>query len=617
MAAYTSPTDAESGLTAAFSPSTPQQTAAIKTAAALVPTTGAPADGSAPKTDSSGSTGGSTGNPAPQPTGSDSAYYSRISGNPDTTVIAPSPQSVEEIQAEKSKAAQAEINSLNSYYADLSAEQGVINAKNDRSTAAISTLSGLAGSTEANVAQQETTSKNQQATAKIQHEQEVAIQGILSKIRSDAVTEARQQRLDYNQSVTDSIANRAALQKEAADHVTNLTAAGVTADGLKTSDPTSYAHLLKQYGGDEAALKGAFVLNTPKDQILGTSVVGGSMVISRKNPITGKVTVESVDLGLPKGTVQVADAGGYILFGKAGADGKWDGDMGTTTKINKTLSPADAAKNGTGNGGSTDLSSLPAAAQATLKTNGFTGYNTSTQTLASDLVDGRMAPADLSKRTTGSSSYNDVLTAADKYALATTGKHFDISKANRDYKFATNISTQNTLNYLGSLVGSDNGSGITAGGNLDALINLSKSVAEPKGLLGFGQTTFPALNQADQWAKLQSGDPQIAGYYTTMLEVSDQIAKVLQGGGTGSGTSDAKLAQAQGLFQKGFTKEQVAEVAGSLKTLLANRATSMIKDNPYLSDYATQFGVKQGAAPSSGGGNIVTAPDGTQIQITD
>lgn len=211
------------------------------------------------------------------------------------------------------------------------------------------------------------------------------------------------------------------------------------------------------------------------------------------------------------------------------------------------------------------------------------------QSLAQELITGNLAPSDLSKRSTGVGSYSDIITAANKLSLDQTGKPFDIAKANTDYKFANNPQTQNTLNYLGSLVGSVDGS---SPGNLDQLVSLSSQVSEPKGLLGLGQTSFPALNNATQWAKLATGDPLIAAYYSTLLEVSDQVAKVLQGGGSG-GTSDAKLAQAQSLFQKGFTKDQVAAVAGTLKGLLANRATSMIKDNPYLSSYAQEFGITQ------------------------
>lgn len=262
--------------------------------------------------------------------------------------------------------------------------------------------------------------------------------------------------------------------------------------------------------------------------------------------------------------------------------------------LQKTRLDIQVAQQNLNGGPANVLASVPPEQAAALKANGFSNYNTQTQSLAQQLATGQMAPADLSKRSTGESPYNNILTAANAYSLATTGKPFNIAQADRDYKFATNVQTQNTLNYLGSLVGTDDGNGNLAGGNLDQLISQSQALGNTK-----GQGSLPDINDAVQWAKLQTGNPQVAAYYTTMLEVSDQIAKVLQGGGTGSGTSDAKLAQAQALFQKGFTPDQVSAVAGSLKGLLANRASSMIGDNPYLSDYATQFGVNTGSKDSS------------------
>lgn len=243
------------------------------------------------------------------------------------------------------------------------------------------------------------------------------------------------------------------------------------------------------------------------------------------------------------------------------------------------------------------VSSLTPTAQKALKDNGFLSFKSGVQDLAMQLVNGMIAPSELSKRaSSGGMSYNDILTAANKYSQATTNKSFDIAKADRNYKFASNPATQNTLNYLGSLVGSDNGTGL-AGGNLDQLITMSKQRAtgydSSKWGHGFAPSNLPPLTNVEQWAKINTGDPQMAAYYGTLLEVSDQVAKILQGGGAGGGTSDAKLAQAASLFAKGFTPDQIEAVASSLKELLASRAAGIVRDNPYLSDYATQFGVKQ------------------------
>lgn len=293
--------------------------------------------------------------PSPTDTTSPSAstdYYSRT-GYTDTPLAAPTPQTEEAIQAKKSAAAQGEINSLNDYYASLVKEQATINDKNDRSTAAISTLTGLAGSSEADVAQQKTTQQGQQATDKIKAEQQATIQQLLGKIRSDAATEARQQRLDYNDTVTGNIANRAATAKMQADqlaaageHIKNLTATGVTPEGLKTTDPASYDYLLKQYGGDAQALKGAFLLNTPQDQILDKRVEGGKYIVARQNPLNGKVTLDSIDLGLPPSYTKTIDAGNRILA----VPDNWDGDPSKLISINKGLTPDQAGQNAGGGG---------------------------------------------------------------------------------------------------------------------------------------------------------------------------------------------------------------------------------------------------------------------------
>src|SRR5207248_2193137 len=152
------------------------------------------------------------------------------------------------------------------------------------------------------------------------------------------------------------------------------------------------------------------------------------------------------------------------------------------------------------------------------------------------LVEGNIDPTQLSKR---SQDYNAKIQQANEYSISKYGKPFDLAQAQGDYKFANNPSTQNTLRYLNSLTGADN-----KGGNLGALIALSNRIT---------RTDFPALNDAAAWAKIQTGNPQMASYFTAVTEVADQVAKILQGGGSGSGTSDAKLKQAAELFQKGFS----------------------------------------------------------------
>ena len=184
---------------------------------------------------------------------------------------------------------------------------------------------------------------------------------------------------------------------------------------------------------------------------------------------------------------------------------------------------------------------------------------------ASQLVDANEDPSQMTKR---EKNYDQVMNAADDYSMKTYGVHWSPAQASIDFKYAQNPQTQNTLRYLNSLTGKDGKSG-----NLGQLISLSNKIT---------RTDFPALNDAVAWGKIESGDPQMAAYRATLTEVSDQVAKILQGGGTGSGTSDTKLKQAQSLFDQRFSKTQIQAIAGSLQPLLGNRQREMIGDNRYL-----------------------------------
>lgn len=207
-------------------------------------------------------------------------------------------QSVDEIQSNKLKLAQAEIDALGAYYQGLKNEQIVINDKNNRSTSSISALTGLSGSTEANVAEQETTGKGNKALAQIEAEKQMKIQVLLGNIRESAVTEARQQRLDARQSEQDRISYREKAQQDAVTHLTTLahSESGATLEGLKTVlAPNEYDYLIKNAGGETMA-KAILFKNRPQNTLVGSPVnVGGHMVQYFKTP-TGEVKSETVPL---------------------------------------------------------------------------------------------------------------------------------------------------------------------------------------------------------------------------------------------------------------------------------------------------------------------------------
>lgn len=292
--------------------------------------------------------------PSSSATGTPSPYYSRYTKGEQTaanyldTTFTP-PETETQIVARKEKEAQAQIDNLNRLYDNIYAEQQTINQGRDRSTNAISVLTGLAGSSEANVASNATTNLNQRDNQKIQAERAAAINSVLADIRSSAATEARNQRLDARADAESILKRRTERQGEAVTQLTALSAGGVTFEGLKQSDKQSFDYFADLFGGEDA-LKGAFVLNTPADQILDKRIEGGKYIIARQNPITGKITVDTLDLGIPPGYTKTLDAGDRILA----MPDNWDGDPSKLITINKGLSPS-AASSGSGSGSSNQV----------------------------------------------------------------------------------------------------------------------------------------------------------------------------------------------------------------------------------------------------------------------
>lgn len=273
--------------------------------------------------------------PEPDPPTETKDDYTPRYYKPETTIT--QPQDVETIQRRMRDDAQGEINSLRKFERSLLDEQTVINEKADRSTAARNVLSGLAGSSEADIAQAATSEKGAKAKEVIRASVEVQVQGVLSAIRKDAIAEARAQRGDR----TLDIQAEEARRKLASDSLATLAASGVTFEGLRKTSPDEFEYFARQFGGTEA-LRGAFVLNTPQDQILDKRIEGGKYVIAKQNPLTGKVSVETVDLGLPPSYTKTVDAGDRIIA----IPDAWDGDPAKLISLTKGLTPSQTKDHG-------------------------------------------------------------------------------------------------------------------------------------------------------------------------------------------------------------------------------------------------------------------------------
>jgi hypothetical protein len=263
---------------------------------------------SAPRTTQETSTSGGT--PSP--------YYPRYTNQEKSAAeyidTFQAPQTEEQLYSKRRNEAQSEIDAINQLASSKLEEQRVINEGRDRGTNAISALTGLSGSTEANIAADKTTALNKRDNDKIRAEAAVQISGILASVRKSVIEEARNARIDARSDAESVLTRRKERQTEAVNSIKELSGTGVTFEGLRKTEPESFKYLSNQFGGDEA-LKRAFVLNAPQDQILDKKIVGDHYIVSRQNPITGKISIENIRIeGLPADYSKTVDLGDRIMF---------------------------------------------------------------------------------------------------------------------------------------------------------------------------------------------------------------------------------------------------------------------------------------------------------------
>lgn len=205
-----------------------------------------------------------------------------------------------------------------------------------------------------------------------------------------------------------------------------------------------------------------------------------------------------------------------------------------------------------------------------------------------------------------------VRAATDKASFAKNGKPFDWAKADAD--FAESGKYRPVLDYMTSLTG-PNGTG----GTLAQLKRYSDSIS---------RTDFPGLNQVERWAEIEKGDPMMTVYHNFLTtEVADQIAKIIQGGGTGSASTDTKLQQAQAMLNSGFNKQTMDQMIGAIREALNNRKNGLISNNMFLWKwYGPQSALARNASPTGEqlptsfvppGGSIGIPPGAAPVFVKD
>lgn len=232
------------------------------------------------------------------------------------------------------KAAQGQINSLNQYASEKLASLQPRQEERLAETRSLNSLTGLGGSSEANVTTDKTKAVNQKENDMVRAEAELQIQAILGNVSAKAVNTAKAQREAFTAGYEMDQAQKVAQQTEDLAQVTTLAQSGIDINAYKTQDPEAYAYLAESLGGEEM-LKATFTLNRPVESIIDKRIENGKYIMAYQNPIDGKVRIETLDLGIPQGYSKTIDAGNRILA----IPDNWDGDPSSLITINKGLTP--------------------------------------------------------------------------------------------------------------------------------------------------------------------------------------------------------------------------------------------------------------------------------------
>jgi hypothetical protein len=177
-----------------------------------------------------------------------------------------------------------------------------------------------------------------------------------------------------------------------------------------------------------------------------------------------------------------------------------------------------------------------------------------------------------------------------KLAVATEAKKLDPTfnweQASAEYQLSKSPNFQNTVRYIDTVVES-----------IPRLNETAKKLAN-------GQ--FKSINDLANAAKGQFNDTDLKAFKTDAVLVGDEIAKILQGGGTGNGVSDGKLKQAQELMSTSDSVPAIAAAIKEVQFLIANRRASLTRGT-YLEGTAPK-GSGETPPATSGFSNIKRTP---------
>jgi len=220
---------------------------------------------------------------------------------------------LEKIRSDLREGNQAIVDSISAQYANRIADEekrGDVMNKRVRSS---NVSSGLSGSdfASANAIGQE--DLNMKAVQALEKERDSAIQATLANIENKAQEFYQAQRSEYRQSAEDKLKMMAAFKNDALADVQSFAGAGVSSAQLKEQSPSTWQALLDQTGYSDVALSAMFAASRPQSEKVYQETVGNKVVIGYRDPQTGKISQETIELPEGLNDFRVIDGKPYFV----------------------------------------------------------------------------------------------------------------------------------------------------------------------------------------------------------------------------------------------------------------------------------------------------------------
>jgi hypothetical protein len=239
------------------------------------------------------------------------------------------PETREQIAERKRQQSQGLIDSINKGFDDEIARKKQVGAERVSMDNALSVITGNMGGSEAIGSRKKVLDGNEKELQAVNNQRALELSKVYTNISSEADVEAREQLQDATRSAEAVVARRKEAQTKAVENLKLMAAGGLVDFDAFASAPENskvYQYALDSVGGSEQALRAVFMLNRPQDQLVGEPVrMGSKFVQAYKNPITGKVKYEQLDLpfDLPLEYNSFQKMGNNLVA----VPDNWDGDI--------------------------------------------------------------------------------------------------------------------------------------------------------------------------------------------------------------------------------------------------------------------------------------------------